>query len=206
MLSAALILAILLLTALTSSAAPVRTQTLRLQLFNDSSCTAASMLPTADISQPISASGLGTCVTAPSFLLQAGYSSYQAACGTSTNNRTFVYLLLWLNSSTNATTCPGSASFNTFLSAGDSSLTHTASSCVGPVRVMSLVDRTNLISSFGAYAQFDCGSPSPNAAHVAADTASVPAIVLLLLLVLLSGRYSSVEVEGRGTLLGRVGR
>jgi len=122
--------------------------TLRLQLFNDSSCTTG--LPIADISQPVPANGLGQCAAAPSSLSQLpelGYSSYQASCGISVNNQSFAFVHLWANSSVNASSCPTTASLVTFLTVGDSSVTHNSQSCVGPVTVSTLVNQSTILSS-----------------------------------------------------------
>ena len=182
-----------LLLVLTLSASPSLSltiiPTLRLQLFNDSLCTVALPIALADNNQPVSATGLDNCAPAPSSLSQAGFSSYQAACGVSANNQSFAFVHLWSSSSANASSCPTTASLTTFITVGDSSLTHNASSCVGPVSVSTFANQSSFVSSFAAFAQFSCGSTS-NAAHAAADYAAVPGIVLLLLLLSAAVHFS----------------
>lgn len=181
MLTAPALLVSALVVLLTLTASPSYCQTLRLDLFNDSSCTVPSTV--AGIGQPVPTADISTCMTAPASLSAVGYSSYQASCGVfAGNNQTFALVHLWSNTSTNAATCPTTASYATFITVADSTLTHTSSSCIGPFTANNIVNQTASLSSQTVYAQFDCQSESNTAGHTHLFTTSSTVCVLLLLL------------------------
>lgn len=161
---------------------------LQLQLYNDSACTVLS--PVAGISQPVPADGVGVCLAAPASLVQAGYSSYFAGCGTANNNTAdFAIVNLWSGPASDVNTCNSAfttTSLRTSLQAQTPTATHNATSCVGPFTVNTWANYTTMVSATTVYAQFTCRSTASHAPAGANFTASSCLLLLMLLCVALT--------------------
>ncbi len=177
---AAAVLLVLALSALPGSWA--QSQTLSLQLFNDSACTV--VLPVANLNPAVPVGGIGACLPAPPSLQQVGYSSYSAGCGLANNNTVLTSIgTLWSSSVNNASACPGTNSLTTFFTVNDYNVAnHTATTCLGPISVRTTANFSTLVSAVTAYAQFTCGTSAPNAARLAGHTDLVTAIAMIVML------------------------
>ena len=177
------LLALLTLLPASVSGQTVAGHSIRLSLFNDSACT--TPLPVPGVDEPAPLNGLDVCTAATPSLAAVGYAAYEAGCGVSIgSNLSFAIANLYANSSAAASTCPSSTatpSLRTYISVLDSNLTHTGSSCVGPIGVYQIANASVRVAAYNAWVQWDCDRSNPNAAFQSHSASAVTALLLLAL-------------------------